>query len=80
MKIGEFNALTGEQIVRDATPEEVAEREAEVAEFNADKLAKKVEAEQLRATKISAYQKLGLTAEEIEALVPTPKPPRFAAE
>ena len=74
MKIGEFNALTGEQIVRDATPEEVAAREAEVAEFNADELAKKVEAQQLRATKISAYEKLGLTPDEIEALLPTPKP------
>ena len=74
MKIGEFNALTGEQIVRDATPEEVAAREAEVAEFTSDKLAKKVEVEQLRATKISAYEKLGLTPDEIEALLPTPKP------
>lgn len=39
------------------------------------KLAKesaKLEAEQVRATKISAYQKLGLTEVEIEALLPTP--------
>ena len=27
-----------------------------------------------RTTKISAYQKLGLTPDEIEALLPTPKP------
>lgn len=32
----------------------------------------KLEAEQVRATKISAYEKLGLTEAEIEALLPTP--------
>jgi hypothetical protein len=36
------------------------------------KEAAKLEAEQARATKISAYQKLGLTEAEIEALLPTP--------
>jgi Holliday junction resolvasome RuvABC DNA-binding subunit len=36
------------------------------------KEAAKLEAEQSRATKISAYQKLGLTEAEIEALLPTP--------
>jgi hypothetical protein len=32
----------------------------------------KIEAEQVRLNKISAYQKLGLTEVEIEALLPTP--------
>jgi len=73
MKVGEFNAETGEQIVRDATPEEVAAKEAEVAQWLADKAAREAEAAQLRATKISAYQKMGLTEAEIEALLPTPK-------
>ena len=36
------------------------------------KQATELEAEQARATKISAYQKLGLTEAEIEALLPTP--------
>lgn len=36
------------------------------------KEAAKLEAETARQTKISAYQKLGLTEAEIEALLPTP--------
>jgi hypothetical protein len=36
------------------------------------KEAAKLEAEQVRLTKISAYQKLGLSESEIEALLPTP--------
>lgn len=40
----------------------------------------KAEAETNRQIKISAYKKLGLTAEEIEALVPTPQPLRPVAE
>lgn len=35
----------------------------------------KAQEEALRATKIAAYQKMGLTEAEIEALLPTPKPP-----
>lgn len=76
MKIGIYNAQTNEQIVRDATPEEVAAREAEIAEYLAHKEAQKLAAAELRATKISAYQKLGLTEAEIEALVPTPAEPK----
>lgn len=34
----------------------------------------KAQAETLRLTKITAYQKLGLTQDEIEALLPSPKP------
>lgn len=34
----------------------------------------KAEAEALRAAKIAAYEKLGLSETEIEALLPTPKP------
>lgn len=73
MKIGEFDAITGQQIVRDATPDEIAAREAEVTQWLADKTVREAEAAQLRATKISAYQKMGLTEAEIEALLPTPK-------
>jgi len=74
MKIGQFDAVTGEQIERDATPEEVAEREAEVARFAQEKAERLTKEAELRANKISAYQKMGLTADEIEALLPTPKP------
>ena len=78
MKIGIFNAETNEQIVRDATPEEITAREAEIAEYLANKEEQKLAETELRATKIAAYQKLALTDEEIEALVPTPKPPRYS--
>ncbi len=53
------------------------EYEAQVAEWADARLAKeqaKAEAEAARQTKISAYQKLGLTDAEIEALMPTSKP------
>jgi hypothetical protein len=51
--------------------------EATIAQWADARLAKeqlKIDAETARQTKISAYQKLGLTEAEIEALVPTPKP------
>ena len=51
--------------------------EATIAQWADARLAKeqaKAEAETARQTKISAYQKLGLTDAEIEALLPTPKP------
>lgn len=70
-----YDHSTGEHIVREMTAEEQAEYDAEVAEWEAKKAAKEAEAQSLRQAKISAYEKLGLTAEEIEALVPTAKPP-----
>ena len=51
--------------------------EATIAQWADARLAKeqlKIDAETARQIKISAYQKLGLTEAEIEALVPTPKP------
>ena len=72
MKIGIFNAETNKNIVRDATPEEVTARETEIAEYFANKEAQELEKAQLRATKIAAYEKLGLTEAEIESLLPTP--------
>ncbi len=51
--------------------------EATIAEWADNRLAKeqaKAEIEAARQTKISAYQKLGLTEAEIEALAPAPKP------
>jgi hypothetical protein len=77
MKIGIFNAETNEQIVRDATPEEIAAREAEIAQYFANKKTQELAEIELRATKITAYQKLGLTEAEIEALLPLPAKPRI---
>lgn len=77
MKIGIFDAETNEQIVRDATPEEIMAREKEIADYLANKEAQKLAEAELRATKIAAYQKLGLTEAEIEALLPLPAKPRI---
>ena len=73
MKIGIYDGLTGEQIERDATPVEKALLEAEAEQAIIDKQAKRNAAETLWNTKVSAYEKLGLTAEEIEALAPKPE-------
>ena len=53
------------------------EYESTIAQWADARLAKeqaKSEAEEARQIKISAYEKLGLTKAEIEALLPTPKP------
>jgi cell division protein FtsL len=68
------DVATGEIINREMTDEEQQQFEAERAMNSEAKRLREEQAAQLRATKISAYQKLGLTAEEIEALLPTPKP------
>lgn len=69
------NAETGELIVRELTNAEQKIRDAEKAAWIAEKEQKKLEATQLRQTKISAYEKLGLTPAEIEVLLPTPAEP-----
>ena len=53
------------------------EYQAQIEQWAEARLAKekaKAEAETARQTKIAAYEKLGLTEAEIEALLPTPKP------
>jgi hypothetical protein len=72
--IGLYDHTTGENVVREMTPEEQAQREIEAQAWIAAKEQRLAEANELRQTKIAAYEKLGLTAEEIEALLPTPKP------
>jgi hypothetical protein len=74
------DALTGETIVREMTDEEQAEHNAISAKNLAAKEKKAQEEADLRAAKIAAYTKLGLSAEEIEALVSTPQPPRAFIE
>ena len=68
-----YDHLTGETIIREMTDAEQAQRDAEVAAYLAEKDAKKTAAESAWRVKVSAYEKLGLTAEEIEALAPTPE-------
>lgn len=74
--IGIYDGLTDTYIERPATDEEQAEIDAREAKAAEEEILLKTQEEELRATKIAAYQKLGLTEAEIEALVPTPKPPR----
>ena len=73
-KIGIYDNTTGEQIIREMTIEEQAERDSQVASWLAEKTAKEQQEAESRANKISAYQKLGLSEAEIEALLPTPQP------
>lgn len=68
------NVATGEIEIIELTDDEQKQLDAERQKAIAAKAALKLEQEQLRLTKISAYQKLGLTEAEIEALVSAPKP------
>jgi hypothetical protein len=72
--IGIYDHTTGENIVREMTTDEQTQRDAEIEAWQTAKENAKLQAEQLRETKIAAYEKLGLTEAEIEALLPTPKP------
>jgi hypothetical protein len=59
------NAETGEEIVRDATTEEIAE-----IKLNADNAAtKELEAEAKKAARQALLDKLGITAEEAQLLL-----------
>jgi len=64
-KVTEHNAITGETVVRDIT-------EAELAQIELDKIEAKVRAKQQaeQATlKTATLAKLGLTADEVAALL-----------
>jgi hypothetical protein len=69
--IGIYDHATGENEVREMTKAEQDQRNAEGAASLAKKQAAKIAKENTRATKIAAFTKLGLTEQEIEALVPT---------
>jgi hypothetical protein len=62
-EIIEISGAEYEQIISDWADNEIAEEQS------------KLEAAQLRQTKIEAYTKLGLTPAEIEALLPAPVQP-----
>ncbi len=67
MKITEYDHLTQETIIRDATPEEIEQRKIDVA--NAE--AKQAEAEAKAQAKVAAEGKLaalGLTTDDLRAL------------
>jgi hypothetical protein len=62
-EIIEISGAEYEQIISDWADNEIAEEQS------------RLEAAQLRQTKIEAYTKLGLTPAEIEALLPAPVQP-----
>jgi len=72
--IGIYDGLTDTYIERLATDEEQAEIDAREAKAAAEELEAKTQEEQLKATKIAAYEKLGLTEAEIKVLLPAPQP------
>lgn len=72
LNIYEFDNATAKEITRTMSNEEQAQRDAEVVAWLAQEAQAKADAEALRQTKIAAYQKLGLTEAEIEALLPPP--------
>jgi hypothetical protein len=65
LQIKEVNCTTGEEIVRDATAEEIAQIELDAV----NDLARKAEAEIKVAEKQALLDRLGLTANEAKLLL-----------
>jgi len=65
LQIKEVNCTTGEEIVRDATDEEIAQMELDAA----NSAAAKVEAEAKAAEKQALLDRLGITADEAKLLL-----------
>ena len=68
-----YDHLTGTEITREMTDEEQALFDAKTQSNFALAEKEKQKQDLLRQNKISAYEKLHLTAEEIEALLPNDK-------
>ena len=64
-----FDCVTGEETIVELTAEEVAAYEAELAQIAIDKAAKEAEEAAQLAAKEAVLAKLGLTAEEVAALL-----------
>jgi len=73
-KVSIYDHNTGETIEREMTVAEQKERDAEVAAFLKAQADLEEEVQSVRNMKVAAYEKMGLSADEIEALLPTPKP------
>jgi hypothetical protein len=69
MKIAEYDQNTQTTIERDATADEVKQREADLAKDKADLLAKEAEAEAKATAKAELLARLGITAEEAQLLL-----------
>lgn len=77
IKVSIYDHTTGEQIEREMTEAELEQRDIEAAELAKLQAEAAAEAEALRNLKIAAYEKMGLSPEEIEAILPTSKPVEF---
>ena len=65
LKITEVNCTTGEEIVRDATVQEIAQREADIAA----ETVKQAEAQAKATARAAILDRLGLTADEAALLL-----------
>lgn len=65
-----INGVTGEETVREMTADEQKARDVEIAQWLLDKAAREEKLANDKLVKIAAYKKLGLTDEEIKALLP----------
>jgi hypothetical protein len=68
IQVAEYNHLTGENIVRDMTDDEIEQLEAENAATQQLKIEAEANKAALEAKKLEVLEKLGLTAEEAAAL------------
>ena len=69
LQISIVNAETGEQIVRELTADEIAERELEAAAYAAAEAEREAEATAKAADKAALLAKLGITADEAALLL-----------
>ena len=65
LQIKEVNCTTGEEIVRDATAEEIAQIELDAV----NDVARKAEAEAKEAARQAILDRLGLTADEAKLIL-----------
>jgi hypothetical protein len=68
--IGIYDHATGQNEIREMTKSEQDQRDLESAAYLLSKQASLIAKENARSIKIAAFTKLGLSAEEIDALVP----------
>ena len=68
-KLIEVNCETGQEILRDMTDEEQAQREADIIKSAAEELAKLQAEEQAAAKRQALLDKLGITEDEAKLLL-----------
>jgi hypothetical protein len=64
-----YDHKTGQEIIREMTNEEQAQRNADVAAYEADQQAKTAEAESKAAKKAALLDRLGITEDEAKLLL-----------